>query len=362
VSWWQGKDATMLPTADSFTLSIQRQLTSTLMVEAAYSGVRGTHLQSGLDNFNQVPYTSFQQYGASLLNSSITSPAAIAAGGFMLYPRLHRIRRPLCDLIPKFWRLTRVLRGDLAVTRPITPLSSGSRSAMAAGLSLQTSYVFAKTISDSDSPAGYVLAMDQANHRLDKSLSGFDITHNFKISGIYELPFGKGKKYLTDGVGAALAGGWRVGGIAYYSSGLPVSLTTTVALPIFAGTNRPTISTYDGWGCSDIENFDPSVNTFFKPAASFGPQPTTVFGNATRYNPKCRQFANLTENLSVSRSFTIHETMNLDFRFEMFNAFNRVRFGTGSTTLQSQTFGRLTSNSDILNNPRQIQFGLKFYW
>jgi hypothetical protein len=52
----------------------------------------------------------------------------------------------------------------------------------------------------------------------------------------------------------------------------------------------------------------------------------------------------------------------MDFRFEMFNAFNRVRFGTGSTTLQSQTFGQLTSNSDILNNPRQIQFGLKFWW
>jgi hypothetical protein len=51
----------------------------------------------------------------------------------------------------------------------------------------------------------------------------------------------------------------------------------------------------------------------------------------------------------------------LDFRAEAFNVFNRVHFGTGSTSLQSQSFGRLTSNGDLLNSPRQMQLALKVY-
>jgi hypothetical protein len=85
-------------------------------------------------------------------------------------------------------------------------------------------------------------------------------------------------------------------------------------------------------------------------------------GNATRYNPKVRQFPNYNENFSVAKGFTLHEKLRLDFRAEAFNAFNRVRFGTGSTSLQSQSFGRLTSNGDLLNSPRQVQLALKLYW
>ena len=90
--------------------------------------------------------------------------------------------------------------------------------------------------------------------------------------------------------------------------------------------------------------------------------PYTGIGNATRYNPKVRYFPNLNENLSIAKTFVIREQLRVDFRAEAFNAFNRVRFGTGSTQLQSQTFGVLTSNSDLLNTPRQLQFALKLYF
>ncbi len=55
------------------------------------------------------------------------------------------------------------------------------------------------------------------------------------------------------------------------------------------------------------------------------------------------------------------ESIRLEFRAEAFNACNRVRFGTGSTTLQDQNFGQLTSSNDLLNSPRQIQLPLKLY-
>jgi hypothetical protein len=86
------------------------------------------------------------------------------------------------------------------------------------------------------------------------------------------------------------------------------------------------------------------------------------FGNSTRFNPKIRQFPGYNENLSVARSFPIKEQIRIEFRAEAFNVFNRVRFGTGSTTLQDQNFGHLTSSSDLLNSPRTLQLALKMYF
>ena len=66
--------------------------------------------------------------------------------------------------------------------------------------------------------------------------------------------------------------------------------------------------------------------------------------------------------MSVTRVFPIHESIRLEFRAEAFNVFNRVRFGTGPTQLQDPNFGRLTSASDLLNTPRQLQLALKLYF
>ena len=87
-----------------------------------------------------------------------------------------------------------------------------------------------------------------------------------------------------------------------------------------------------------------------------------MFGNATRYNGACRQFPIFNENISLNRQFRLTEKLHLDLRMEAFNLFNRVRFGTGSTTVQSSTFGKLTSNNDIFNTPRQLQVAIRLNW
>ena len=66
--------------------------------------------------------------------------------------------------------------------------------------------------------------------------------------------------------------------------------------------------------------------------------------------------------MSFAKSFPIREQMRMDFRWEAFNVFNRVRFGAGPTKLSDPNLGRLTSNTDLLNTPRTMQFGLKLYW
>jgi hypothetical protein len=81
------------------------------------------------------------------------------------------------------------------------------------------------------------------------------------------------------------------------------------------------------------------------------------------YNPKFRAFPNYNEKLLAGEDFRIRERLRADFRAEMFNAFNRSRFGQGSLTIQSQTFGILSQTAgDQINSPRQMQLALKLYF
>ena len=154
-------------------------------------------------------------------------------------------------------------------------------------------------------------------------------------------------------------------GTAYYSSGQPLSLGTSNGLPLFGGGNRPIVSSYDNWRPAYRgDSFDPAVDRTIQPASFFPAQPANVIGNATRHNPKFRAFPNFNENLSFAKSFAITESgVRADFRVEMFNAFNRVRFNNGSLQVQSQTFGVLSQTAgDQANSPRQMQLALKIYF
>jgi hypothetical protein len=105
------------------------------------------------------------------------------------------------------------------------------------------------------------------------------------------------------------------------------------------------------------------VDRTIQPASFFPAQPANTFGDMTRNNPKFRAFPNYNENFSLAKTFSIFERLRADFRAEMFNAFNRVRFGQGSLTIQSQTFGILSQTAgDQINSPRQMQLALKLYF
>ena len=387
IPWWQGKEATRLPETLFWNLSIQHQFGSGTIVESSYNASIGTHLQSQLLNINQVDPANLQRYGFATLNSLVTSPAAIAAGFKSPYPTFTNSSGPAQDA---WWgsgaTAARTLRPFPQYNAVDTYGGGGDHSGHSAyhagmirlerrathGMTVQTSYVFSKIITDSDSYWGSGQALDQYNRRLEKSIGQFDVTHNFKLAGIYELPFGPGKSMFNKGVSAFVIGGWRVSGVALYSSGLPLGLGTSVGTPsvLFAGGNRPLISTYDGWrGATAAGDFNPSTDRFVQPASFFPAQvgnqfagTTQYFGNQTRYNPKFRQLPNLTENLSIAKSFRISEKARLDFRAEAFNLFNRQRFGTGSLQIQNSQFGQLTSSGDLLNSPRSMQMALKLYF
>lgn len=370
--WWQGSEATRPPAFQSFNFSIQRQLSSTTVAEIAYNASLGSRLQAGLLQYNALPPSVLTQYGATLLNSRIGSPAAQAAGigepfpGFInLFGNNATVRQALRPF-PQFQGIdTASGGGDHSGHSTYHSGMIRLEKRHSNGIQFLTSYVFSKILTDADSYWVGGAAMDPYNRRLEKSIGQYDITHNLKFSAVWELPFGKGKPFLSGGGPLDwVLGGWRVSGIATYSGGLPLGLGTTVGLPLFGGANRPIIDTYDGWRPDTVgDEFDPGKDRTIQPASFFPTQPANTFGNMTRYNPKFRSFPIFNENLSFSKSFRVREGIRFDLRGEMFNAFNRVRFGMGSLSLQSQNFGVLSQTAgDQANTPRQVQLALKLYF
>jgi hypothetical protein len=379
-AWWQGNEATRPPANYNFNLSIQHQLSNSMILEASYNGVMGAHLQTGLLKYNQIPYSMIDKYGVSTLTSNITSAAGVASGvraPFSAFSSLWGSRATVAQALKPFPQYADINTldggGDHSGHSTYHAAIFRVERRASRGLTLNASYVLSKLLTDSDSYWPGSAAADFFNRHLDKSIGAYDVTHNVKFSEVFELPIGKGKTWLTHGPAAYALGNWRVGAIELYSSGTPIGVGTTYSLAsaINNGRTPAYISSYDGWFApTKGGSFDPQVDNRFIPynvsGSPFPNQGTNTalngIGNETRLNPKARQFPNFTENLSLAKSFPIREQLRLDFRAEAFNVFNRVRFGTGSTTLQSTTFGHLSSNNDLGNSPRQLQFALKLYF
>lgn len=370
--WWQGNEVSRAPENLTYTFNIQRQLNNNTVFEVGYNFVRGTHLQAGLLNYNQLDYRNlpaalspFTASGRTLLNSAISSPAAVAAG----------VQKPFAnfrDNLSVAWSLrpypqystidTAGGNGDRSGSSAYHALVLKLEKRYSSGLTFLTSYVYSKILTNADSAWVGGAAMDMYNRQLEMSIGQFDQTHNLKFSYLYELPFGKGKKYLTGGgLANVVLGGWRLGGVQTYSSGTPVGIGTTVSFPIFAGANRATVSTYEGWRTQvSGDRFDPFKETYINRAV-FPDQPTDRFGNMTRYNPNFRFLPNLTENFSLAKDFNFSEKVRLNLRGEAFNAFNRTQWGPvgGAQTLQDPNFGIWRNQ---INQPRRMQLALKLYF
>jgi hypothetical protein len=397
VSWWQGQEASRLPETNNFNLSIQRQISSSSVLEVSFNRVVGSHLQAQLLDYNQINPSYLTAFGniqqsTAVLNSQVGSATANAAGIVAPFPGFKGTVKQALRPFPQYTYIdTFAGQGDHSGHSTYNAGIIRFEKRYSHGLTFQTSYVFSKILTDADSAWGNAatsggngccVAADQFNRRLEKSIGEYDVTHNFKIGFVDDLPFGKGQPMLTHGPVAWVLGNWRVSGFLGYSSGQPVGLTTSYVPALYGTTNgrsTPYVTSYTGWQPNWNGSFDPTVDNFFVPPCSqtatscTGPFPAQGvtsdpqqrnlgFGNMTRYNPKVRQFPNYNENVSLTRAFPIRESVHLEFRAEAFNLLNRVRFGTGSVNLQDQNFGHLTSSSDLLNTPRQMQLALKLYF
>ncbi len=240
------------------------------------------------------------------------------------------------------------------------------------GLRFQASYTFAKALSD------FIGSTGDTNSFLTlrdtrREYSQFNNTHQFLANSIYQLPFGRGRKFLRTKRGfiGGLISGWQISGIVKYSSGDPLSIlsgrgtfnrdarSASNTVDVAGNLNRSQLAGLTGVQrtSNGIFFIDPSLAPGSSGDASqiifLNPQPGTVgsLGLSTIYGPNFFNF-----DFSTIKKTRINERMNVEFRAEIFNAFNTVNFDNPNTDINSPNFGRITGT---VGRPRLMQFALR---
>ncbi len=210
------------------------------------------------------------------------------------------------------------------------------------GLLFQGEYQFVRSIGDEL----YGGPQDIRNFRADRAdLSGL-ARHVLRVNYLYDLPFGKGKPYLNVGGPVNyLLGGWQIAGITSIVGGTPYSVTFNSTI-LGSPSGRADL-------VGDAKLSDPVITRWFNPAAFAVPAAFT-FGNSGRnilLGP-----GSVTFDFSLYKNFTFAEKINLQFRSEFFNVFNKANFGNPASNISvPATVGVISSAAAA----RVVQFGLR---
>jgi hypothetical protein len=243
---------------------------------------------------------------------------------------------------------------------------------LTAGLTALVSYTYSKSL-DNTSAVGSENAafLPQAQNGWcvtkacgEYSLSDFDARQRFVASILYELPVGKGKKFLSHGIASSFLGGWQLNSIITKSTGFPIEVVDGLN-ESNSNTNvdRPNSTGLAG------QAINPTTGQWFNIAA-FQLQPFGSYGNAARNSVTGPGI--LSWDFSTLKNFSITETKYLQLRFECFNCANHPNFGDPGNVLSSNqltsggmaipgtgTFGEITGLRAGIDM-RELQFSLKF--
>ena len=228
---------------------------------------------------------------------------------------------------------------------------------MSQGLSFKGSYTWSKSLDWQSDPYS-TAPVDFYNMRRDWGPSDYNRAQLFVFSSIYQLPVGKGKRYLgsASNLTDRVLGGWSLGTIISLQSGAP---TDALANGDVANT---------GWGSQRASRTgaDPylssggggvSLKQWLNPAAFAQPGQFTL-GNESRNDLHGPSFKNV--DLNASKTFAVTERTNLIFKAEMFNLFNHTNYGLPSTTVLNGNFGQITQTANGgAATGRLVQFALK---
>jgi hypothetical protein len=227
---------------------------------------------------------------------------------------------------------------------------------------LLVSYTFAKAIDDSDSTqlvydGGTAVPQDQRNLRGERSLSFQDVRHRLATSYVYELPVGRGKKFLAGAGRAAnlLIGGWQINGITFLQSGRPF----TISSPFDQSNTGSSNARPDASGINpNLPRNQRTLDRFFNTAAFKLPS-GFAFGNLGRNTDIGPGQVNF--DFATFKNFPFGEGSKrmVQFRAEFFNLLNTPQFATPNRIFGTPQFGTIT---DTINDNRDVQMGLKFIW
>jgi hypothetical protein len=379
-------------TIQNWTLDVQRQLPFNTIVDVAYVGAHGDHLQAFLHDPNQ-GNPADQVRGACLqanINAQASDPAC--AGQTPVAAPYAGFNGTVAQALRPFPQYGTVTVDSATMDDPFGDYTYHALQAqvtkrVSAGLTVLASYSWSKNITNADSEYPTEAAwegndtsgaLNTYNLKVEKALSQFDIPQRVVLAWTYDLPFGKGKQFANRG-GAVnvVAGGWKIAAVQKYQSGTPLATTSPGwTSGIFAGgegatgaSSRPNVvpgqklSALHGkyvWAHSRILN-----QAAFTPAANF------TFGDAPRALG-VRELFNNSEDFNVAKAIPMFtDRVQTDFRVEFFDLFNRHRFTGFDTSVTCSTSATQTCNplvntnsnfgnaSGLAYGPRNIQGSLR---
>jgi hypothetical protein len=330
--------------------SLEYQFSSTFSLNTAYVGQKGTHLVDP------------REY-----NQPLPGVGAVASWAPL------QTRRPLYAVLPT---VTTISGTDSSATMNYNSLQVSGRKRMSHGLEFLAAYTLSKALTDN---LGYYgsggVAAEGAywqnayDRRGDYGPSFFDARHIFSFGGSYELPLGKNKSY---GRGWSrpldlVLGGWNINYIVSMHSGFPITLQSTDRSggQLARGVSRPnrykhrltyTDQTIDRWfGTGNTFCLQAGLNDG---SCAYGEPVLGTFGTSAKATERAPDFRNL--DLSIGKKFNVTENNYLDFRVEMFNAFNHPSFSPPARNISAPaTFGFITGT---ISSARNIEFALKYYF
>jgi Carboxypeptidase regulatory-like domain/TonB dependent receptor len=374
----------------NWTVDIQRQLPGQWIVDAAYVGAHGAHLQALMHDPNVAPISAMSRGAClSVLVTQQASNPACAGQTPVSIPYTNFLsdfgdRATVAQALRPFPQygdanLDTALNGQPYGNYTYEALQAQINKRFGSGFAMLANYTWSKALTDADSDYAPQGGWNGANNGMinpynpqgEKSYSNFDQPQILKVAYTYELPFGRGKKFANQSALAdAVIGGWTISNINQYSSGTPLWVRESGwTSGIFAG--EATAS-----NLGDGLNARPNVVSGASPsgfhggkwvfgqsrkfnAAAFSTAPSYTFGNAPRVLGNVRNFANRNEDIAVSKRFPLgREGMNFIFRFDAFNVFNRHTWNGFDNTLGDENFGQSTGASG--NRTMQANFRITF--
>jgi hypothetical protein len=354
-------DSLLHPTGyvQTYSADFQYQTGVNGLLELGYSGVQGRKLLLGSSqmNLNQLP-SQYLSMGSALdtlvpnpFYGVITDPTSVLSS----------------QMIPQWRLLVPYPQYNGVMLSPDTPGSSSSFNALIVkyqqrfkgGFNILATYQFSKAIDNVSETQVWEIrnyTRDINNLAAERSISGHNVPRDFRMTALWELPFGRGKAHGANMNRAldAVVGGWRVSTIVRLADGLPLQFTSTNSNGVYGYVvQRPNITSL-----SDLGNVPggQSPDHWFNTAAVQIPAPFTI-GTAPRYPGNIRTGALDCTDMLLSKQWLFREHWRVQFRAEAYNFTNTPQYGGANTSAQSSALGTITGTTNV--GPRNVQLGLR---
>ena len=343
-----------------YSFDIQRQLPKNIMFEIGYIGSSSRHLQTsstgtGSYDINQVP-DSYLPLGSQLA-ASVPNPYYLHGGtGIIGSPTVAaaQLLRPYSEY------------GNIGILSNPAHARYDSmimkvQKKMSSGLTFLSAFTWSKNMDNEFASGNFFSGSSSApqsayNLEAEYSLALSDTPLRWSNTLTYELPFGKGKRFLgsaNKAVDLAL-GGWQVNFTNVYQTGFPLAIyeNTNQNSTLGTGVQRPNATGVSPDMSGSVES---RLRTYINPAA-FSSAPAFSYGNLSRTvsyrGPGMKNW-----DSSVFKNFAVTERFNAEFRAEALNSFNSPQFANPNTRFENSAFGTI---SNQVNFSRLIQLGIRF--